>query len=136
MEITTAPKEDLLPASSQSRVPLSSLNDEGQMIMPEFWAEIEGRPHFITAVLERTVVYVDGSEKKLTRRENVFVDPSIIEMRPVANTASWRSRGKVVASKPAAAPAAAPAAPPAEEPSPEDLVEQDEGDEEVEEEDE
>ena len=106
-----------MPTSSQSHVPLSSLNDEGQMIMPEFWAEIEGQPHFITAVLERTVVYVDGNEKKLTRRENVFVDPSIIEMRPVANTASWRSRGKVVASKPVAA------APPVE-PTPEDLVEE------------
>lgn len=92
------------------------------MIMPEFWAEIEGRSHFITAVLERTVVYVDGNEKKLTRRENVFVDPRIIEMRPVANTASWRSRGKVVSSK---APAvAAPA-----EPAPEDLVEEPEAEE-------
>jgi len=120
-----------LPATSPSRVPLSSLNDEGQMIMPEFWAEIEGRQHFITAVLERTVVYVDGNEKKLTRRENVFVDPSIIEMRPVANTASWRSRGKVVASKPAAAVAA-----PVEEPSPEDLVEAEEPEAEIEEEDE
>jgi hypothetical protein len=92
------------------------------MIMPEFWAEIEGVSHFITAVLERTVVYVDGTEKKLTRRENVFVDPSIIEMRPVANTASWRSRGKVVASKPSAA-VAAPAAEPAE-PTAEDLAEE------------
>ena len=107
-----------MPTSSPSLVPLSSLNDEGQMIMPEFWAEISGQSHFITAVLERTVVYVDGNEKKLTRRENVFVDPTIIEMRPVANTASWRSRGKVVSSK---APAAAVAAPPAE-PSPEDLA--------------
>ncbi len=114
------PKEDLLPTSSPQRVPLSSLNDEGQMIMPEFWAEIDGQSHFITAVLERTVVYVDGNEKKLTRRENVFVDPSIIEMRPVANTASWRSRGKVVASKPTAA-ASAPT-----EPSPEDLAEEEE----------
>ncbi len=104
-----------MPTSTPSLVPLSSLNDEGQMIMPEFWAEIGGQKYFITAVLERTVVYVDGNEKKLTKRENVFVDPSIIEMRPVANTASWRSRGKVVASKPAAAPAAA------SEPSPEDL---------------
>jgi hypothetical protein len=108
-----------LPTSSQSLVPLSSLNDEGQMIMPEFWAEIEGQSHFITAVLERTVVYVDGNEKKLTRRENVFVDPSIIEMRPVANTASWRSRGKVVASKPAPDVPAPPA-----EPTPEDLVDE------------
>ena len=106
-----------MPASTPSLVPLSSLNDEGQMIMPEFWAEIGGQKYFITAVLERTVVYVDGSEKKLTRRENVFVDPSIIEMRPVANTASWRSRGKVVASKPQAA-VPAPA-----EPTPEDLEE-------------
>lgn len=107
-----------MPTSSPSLVPLSSLNDEGQMIMPEFWAEIDGKQHFITAVLERTVVYVDGNEKKLTRRENVFVDPSIIEMRPVANTASWRSRGKVVASKTPAV-TAAPA-----EPAPEDLVDE------------
>ncbi len=105
-----------MPTSTPSLVPLSSLNDEGQMIMPEFWAEIGGQKYFITAVLERTVVYVDGNEKKLTKRENVFVDPSIIEMRPVANTASWRSRGKVVAAKPSPAAAAAVA-----EPSPEDL---------------
>ena len=116
-----------MPTSSHALVPLSSLNDEGQMIMPEFWAEIDGQPHFITAVLERTVVYVDGNEKKLTRREKVFVDPTIIEMRPVANTASWRSRGKVVASKPAAA--AAPV-----EPAPEDLVDEPEVDEDEEDE--
>ena len=113
-----------MPSTPQpTLVPLSELNDEGQMIMPDFYAEIEGRKYFITAVLERTVVYVDGTEKKLTRRENVFVDPSIIEMRPVANTASWRSRGKVVSSKTGPAAAAAPAAPPAE-PAPEDLVEE------------
>ena len=115
-----------MPAStSPSLVPLSSLNDEGQMIMPEFWAEIGGQKYFITAVLERTVVYVDGNEKKLTRRENVFVDPSIIEMRPVANTASWRSRGKVVASKPQAAAVAAPATEDLEEEEP-DLEAEDE----------
>ncbi len=116
-----------MPASTPSLVPLSSLNDEGQMIMPEFWAEIGGQKYFITAVLERTVVYVDGNEKKLTRRENVLVDPSIIEMRPVANTASWRSRGKVVASKPQPAAAAV-------EPSPDEIAEEPEleGDEEEE----
>jgi len=85
------------------------------MIMPDFWGEIAGEKVFVTAVLERTVVYVDGNEKKLTRRENVFVDPRIIEMRPVANTASWRSRGKVIASK--TPPAAAPV-----EPTPEALA--------------
>lgn len=87
------------------------------MIMPDFWGEIEGEKVFVTAVLERTVVYVDGNEKKLTKRENVFVDPRIIEMRPVANTASWRSRGKVIASK---APAAAPVV--LAEPTPEALA--------------
>ncbi|HEX6548877.1 MAG TPA: hypothetical protein VF134_09065 [Candidatus Dormibacteraeota bacterium] len=105
-----------MPASSPSLVPLSTLNDEGQMIMPEFWAEINGEKVFITAVLERTVVYVDGTEKRLTRRDNVLVDPAVIEMRPVANTASWRSRGKVVASKPTAAAAVS-------EPTPEAMAE-------------
>ena len=88
-----------MPATTPPLVPLSALDDEGQMIMPDFWGEIAGEKVFVTAVLERTVVYVDGNEKKLTKRENVFVDPRIIEMRPVANTASWRSRGKVIASK-------------------------------------
>jgi hypothetical protein len=88
------------------------------MIMPDFWGEIEGEKVFVTAVLERTVVYVDGNEKKLTKRENVFVDPRIIEMRPVANTASWRSRGKVIASK--AVPAVAPVV--VAEPTPEALA--------------
>lgn len=119
-----------MPATPQpTLVPLSELNDEGQMIMPDFWAEIEGRKYFITAVLERTVVYVDGTEKKLTRRDHVFVDPSIIEMRPVANTASWRSRGKVVASKGAAAAVVAPPA----EPTPEALAALDAAEPEVEE---
>ena len=107
-----------MPATTPPLVPLSALDDEGQMIMPDFWGEIEGEKVFVTAVLERTVVYVDGNEKKLTRRENVFDDPRIIEMRPVANTASWRSRGKVIASK---TPAPSAAAPPAE-PTPEALA--------------
>jgi DNA-binding beta-propeller fold protein YncE len=88
------------------------------MIMPDFWGEIDGEKVWVTAVLERTVVYVDGNEKKLTKRENVLVDPRIIEMRPVANTASWRSRGKVIASK--AVPAPAPVVP--TEPTPEALA--------------
>ena len=107
-----------MPATTPPLVPLSALDDEGQMIMPDFWGEIAGEKVFVTAVLERTVVYVDGNEKKLTKRENVFVDPRIIEMRPVANTASWRSRGKVIASKTPAV--AAPAA--IVEPTPETLA--------------
>jgi len=91
-------------------VPLSSLAREGHAIMPEFWAQIGDQRHFVTAVLERTVVYVDGPEKRLTRRENCYVDPSDIELREVTTSISWRSRGKAVAAAANAQRAAAAAA--------------------------
>src|ERR687888_918346 len=75
-------------------VPLSSLNDEGQMIMPEFWAEIQEERVFVTAVLERTVVFVHGSERKLARRDACYVDPTDIQMRPSTGSMTWRGRGK------------------------------------------
>jgi hypothetical protein len=75
-------------------VPLSSLNDEGQMIMPEFWAEIADERVFITAVLERTVVFVHGAERKLARRDACYVDPADIQMRPSSGAMTWRGRGK------------------------------------------
>ena len=75
-------------------VPLSSLNDEGQMIMPEFWAEIQEERVFVTAVLERTVVFVHGSERKLARRDACYVDPADIQMRPSTGAMTWRGRGK------------------------------------------
>lgn len=78
-------------------VPLSSLAREGHAIMPDFWAQINDQRYFVTAVLERTVVYVDGTERKLIRRESVFVDPADIELREVTTSISWRSRGKAVA---------------------------------------
>lgn len=94
--------------------------------MPEFWALIGDQRHFVTAVLERTVVYVDGPEKRLTRRENCLVDPSDIELREVTTSISWRSRGKAVAAaanaqRAAAAAAAVIVADPADEPAIEDL---------------
>jgi len=83
-------------------VPLSSLAREGHAIMPEFWAQISDQRHFVTAVLERTVVYIDGPERRLTRRENCYVDPADIELREVTTSISWRSRGKAVAAAAAA----------------------------------
>jgi hypothetical protein len=77
-------------------VPLSSLNDEGQMIMPEFWAEIHAERVFVTAVLERTVVFVHGAERKLARRDDCYVDPADIQMRPSTGSMSWRGRGKAI----------------------------------------
>ena len=87
-------------------VPLSSLAREGHAIMPEFWAQIDDNRVYVTAVLERTVVYVDGTERRLTRRENCYVDPGDIELRAVTTSISWRSRGKAIAA--AATPAAEP----------------------------
>lgn len=91
-------------------VPLSTLAREGHAIMPEFWAQINEQRHFVTAVLERTVVYVDQGEKKLIRRESVLVDPADIELREVTTSISWRSRGKAVAAAANAKRTAAPAA--------------------------
>jgi len=105
-------------------VPLSSLNDEGHMIMPEFWGIVAGERVFVTAVLERTVVYQDGDHKALTRRENCMVDPKDIDMRPVPNSLSWRGRGKAVAAKPVAADEPPPEALAAE---PEVVIESDAG---------
>jgi hypothetical protein len=70
--------------------------------MPEFWAQIGDQRVYVTAVLERTVVYVDGTERRLTKRENCFVDPADIELREVTTSISWRSRGKAVAAAAAA----------------------------------
>lgn len=83
-------------------VPLSTLAREGHAIMPEFWAQIGDQRVYVTAVLERTVVYVDGTERRLTKRENCFVDPADIELREVTTSISWRSRGKAVAAAAAA----------------------------------
>ena len=83
-------------------VPLSSLAREGHAIMPEFWGQIGDQRVYVTAVLERTVVYVDGTERRLTKRENCFVDPADIELREVTTSISWRSRGKAVAAAAAA----------------------------------
>ena len=104
-------------------VPLSSLAREGHAIMPEFWALIGDERHFVTAVLERTVVYVDGPERRLTRRENCLVDPADIELREVTTSISWRSRGKAVAAAANAqrAAAAAVVVEDADEPAIEDL---------------
>ena len=106
-------------------VPLSSLAREGHAIMPEFWAQIEDSRVFVTAVLERTVVYIDGSERRLTRRENCYVDPDDIELRAVTTSISWRSRGKAIAAATTEQPA---------EPTPEMLAE-DSGDDEDQDED-
>ncbi len=91
-------------------VPLTDLVGEGQVIMPDFWAVIDNERVFVTAVLERTVVYIHGPERKLARRGNCYVDPSAVEIRTSSNPLSWRSRGrgavaavKVVTAEPAIA---------------------------------
>lgn len=101
-------------AQGQHRlVPLSSIPSDGYVIRPEFWAYIEGELVFVTAVLERTVVYVSGEERKLTNRKNCWADPDELVVRPV-NT-SWGGRG------PAALKGAAPDAEVDLEPDVEDL---------------
>lgn len=101
--------------------------------MPEFWAQIGEERHFVTAVLERTVVYVDGQEKRLTKRENCYVDPADIELREVTTSISWRSRGKAVAAAANAQRAAAAAAiTDDEEPAIENLEDLEDDDEEPE----
>lgn len=82
------------PGKEPALKPLSEFNDEGFMIMPDFWALVDGERVFVTAVLERTVVYIHEGERKLVNRSKCLVDPAVIEMRPVAGTSTWRSRGK------------------------------------------
>jgi hypothetical protein len=80
------------PIQTQSTklVPLDSIPSEGYVVRPEFWAQVDGEAVFVTAVLERTVVYVSGSERKLTNRKNCFADPRDLVVRPV--TSAWGGR--------------------------------------------
>jgi len=74
-------------------VQLSTVPSDGHVIDPEFWARVDGETVFVTAVLERTIVFISGSERKLTNRRNCWVDPEFLVMHPLITT--WGSRARV-----------------------------------------
>ena len=104
-------------------VALTELAGEGRVVMPDFWGWVDGERVFVTAVLERTVVYVHGTERRLIRQSGCMVDPGEVEVRESTNPMSWRSRGKkpVKVVEPAAGPAEPEASDLDEEPEIEDV---------------
>ncbi len=76
-------------------VPIDSLEKEDHSFVPEFWAVLNGREVFVTAVLERTLVYVDGDERKLGKRADCLVDPAKVKLVPTPGPHRvWRRAGK------------------------------------------
>ena len=78
--------------NSDRLVPLSTVASEGHLVRPEFWAQVDGQPVFVTAVLDRTIVFVAGGERRLTGRANCLVDPQTLVLHPITTT--WGNRTK------------------------------------------
>ena len=57
--------------------------DEDDEILPDFEAEVDdGRRVWVTAVLERTCVYVDrGGDRRLARKEDLWVEADKLPIR-------------------------------------------------------
>jgi hypothetical protein len=63
--------------------PLSEVSlSEDEMILEGFEAMLAGTPVLVTAVLERTCVYVDpAGERKLASKQDLLVDPEKLTIR-------------------------------------------------------
>ncbi len=72
--------------------------DEDDEVLPDFAAEVDGRPVWVTAVLERTVVVepAPGEPKVLVNRRRLMVDPSVLRVRHMASKEAAR-RGREAA---------------------------------------
>ena len=108
-------------ANTADIVPIDSLEKEDHSFVPEFWAVLNGKEVFVTAVLERTLVYVDGDERKLGKRTDCMVDPAAVKLVPTPGPHRvWRRAGKgaeaAVAEGPAPAELAAETEPETAEP--------------------
>jgi hypothetical protein len=62
---------------------LSEINvAEDEILLDGFEATLDGTPVTVTAVLERTCVYVDaGGERKLASKQDLLVDPEKLTIR-------------------------------------------------------
>ena len=63
--------------------PLSEISlTEDEMLLEGFEATLGGIPVLVTAVLERTCVYLDaGGERKLASKQDLLVDPEKLTIR-------------------------------------------------------
>ena len=63
--------------------PLSEVSiAEDEMILEGFEAMLAGTPVTVTAVLERTCVYIDaGGERKLASKQDLLVEPEKLTIR-------------------------------------------------------
>ena len=63
--------------------PLSEVSlAEDEMLLEGFEATLGGIPVMVTAVLERTCVYVDpGGERKLASKQDLLVEPEKLRTR-------------------------------------------------------
>lgn len=63
--------------------PLSEISlTEDEMLLDGFEATLGGIPVLVTAVLERTCVYVDpGGERKLASKQDLLVEPEKLTIR-------------------------------------------------------
>jgi hypothetical protein len=63
--------------------PLSEISlSEDEMVLDGFEATLGGVPVLVTAVLERTCVYVDpGGERKLASKQDLLVEPEKLTIR-------------------------------------------------------
>jgi hypothetical protein len=63
--------------------PLSEVSiAEDEMILEGFEATLAGAPVTVTAVLERTCVYIDaGGERKLANKQDLLVEPEKLTIR-------------------------------------------------------
>jgi hypothetical protein len=63
--------------------PLSEISlSEDEMLLDGFEAMLDGNQVLVTAVLERTCVYVDaGGERKLASKQDLLVEPDKLTIR-------------------------------------------------------
>jgi hypothetical protein len=63
--------------------PLSEISlAEDEMILEGFEATLQGVPVTVTAVLERTCVYLEpGGERKLANKQDLLVEPEKLTIR-------------------------------------------------------
>jgi len=71
-------------------VSLASLDDGEVYFVPGFQGYVDGELLLVTAVLERTAVVDRDGIKVLIKKDVCFVDPSTLEMKPLADQAAAR----------------------------------------------
>src|SRR3979490_3167602 len=87
------------PSTTSDLVRLDSVSmDEDDEILPDFEAEVDGRPVWVAAVRERTAVIepAPGEPKVLVNRGRLMVNPTHLRVRHLASKEAAR-RGREAA---------------------------------------